>query len=191
MLEKMKEILAEQLGCDADMITEETSFKDDLGADSLDLLEVIMALEDEYGIEMNTEDLSDLNTVGDVMNYLKESGIPAVVATSTERIRAEAFIKRAGVYEYFTDCVYGDLIQASKPAPDIFLEAAAKIGQDPGDCVVLEDSSVGLQAAVAAGSYAIYIPDVAKVPDEIQRKADAKLADLSQVIGWIKEKEKR
>ena len=191
MLEKMKEILAEQLGCDADMITEETSFKDDLGADSLDLLEVIMALEDEYGVEMNTEDLSDLNTVGDVMNYLKESGIPAVVATSTERIRAEAFIKRAGVYEYFTDCVYGDLIQASKPAPDIFLEAAAKIGQDPGDCVVLEDSSVGLQAAVAAGSYAIYIPDVAKVPDEIQRKADAKLADLSQVIGWIKEKEKR
>ena len=75
MLEKMKEILAEQLGCDADMITEETSFKDDLGADSLDLLEVIMALEDEYGIEMNTEDLSDLNTVGDVMNYLKESAI--------------------------------------------------------------------------------------------------------------------
>ena len=75
MLEKMKEILAEQLGCDADMITEETSFKDDLGADSRDLLEVIMALEDEYGIEMNTEDLSDLNTVGDVMNYLKESGI--------------------------------------------------------------------------------------------------------------------
>ena len=75
MLEKMKEILAEQLGCDADMITEETSFKDDLGADSLDLLEVIMALEDEYGIEMNTEDLSDLNTVGDVMNYLKESWI--------------------------------------------------------------------------------------------------------------------
>lgn len=75
MLEKMKEILAEQLGCDADMITEEASFKDDLGADSLDLLEVIMALEDEYGIEMNTEDLSDLNTVGDVMNYLKESGI--------------------------------------------------------------------------------------------------------------------
>ena len=75
MLEKMKEILAEQLGCDADMITEETSFKDDLGADSLDLLEVIMALVDEYGIEMDTEDLSDLNTVGDVMNYLKESGI--------------------------------------------------------------------------------------------------------------------
>lgn len=56
----------------------------------------------------------------ELLEYLKESGIPAVVATSTERIRAEAFIKRAGVYDYFTDCVYGDLIQASKPAPDIF-----------------------------------------------------------------------
>lgn len=75
MLEKIKEILAEQLGCDAGTITEETSFKDDLGADSLDLLEVIMALEDEYGVEMNAEDLSELNTVGDVMNYLKEKGI--------------------------------------------------------------------------------------------------------------------
>lgn len=75
MLEKIKEILAEQLGCDAGTITEETSFKGDLGADSLDLLEVIMALEDEYGVEMNAEDLSELNTVGDVMNYLKEKGI--------------------------------------------------------------------------------------------------------------------
>ena len=59
------------------MITEETSFKDDLGADSLDLFEVIMALEDAYGIEINTEDLTDLNTVGDVMNYLKDNGIEA------------------------------------------------------------------------------------------------------------------
>lgn len=145
----------------------------------------------EFFEEMTKEGIPVKKGLKELLEYLKESGIPAVVATSTERIRAEAFIKRAGVYDYFTDCVYGDLIQASKPAPDIFLEAAAKIGQDPGDCVVLEDSSVGLQAAVAAGSYAIYIPDVAKVPDEIQRKADAKLADLSQVIGWIKEKEKR
>ena len=75
MLEKMKQLLSEQLGCDADTITEDTSFKDDLGADSLDLFEVIMALEDEYGIEINTEDLSELNTVGDVMNYLKDNGI--------------------------------------------------------------------------------------------------------------------
>ena len=51
MLEKMREIIAEQLNCDGDSITPETSFKEDLGADSLDLFELVMALEDEYSIE--------------------------------------------------------------------------------------------------------------------------------------------
>ena len=52
MLEKMKEMLAEQLNCEASTITPETSFKDDLGADSLDLFELVMALEDEYNVEI-------------------------------------------------------------------------------------------------------------------------------------------
>ena len=72
MLEKMKEIIAEQLSTDADSITEATSFKDDLGADSLDLF---MALEDEYSVEIPAEDLQNLATVGDVMKYLKDKGV--------------------------------------------------------------------------------------------------------------------
>ena len=75
MLEKIKEILVEQLNCDADSITEETSFKDDLGADSLDLYEMVMALEDEYGIEINTDDLTELATVGEFIDYMKRTGI--------------------------------------------------------------------------------------------------------------------
>ena len=71
MLEKMKEMLAEQLNCEASIITPETSFKDDLGADSLDLFELVMALEDEYNVEIPAEELTDLNTVGDVIDYLK------------------------------------------------------------------------------------------------------------------------
>ena len=71
MLEKMKEMLAEQLNCEASIITPETSFKDDLGADSLDLFELVMALEDEYNVEIPAEELTDLNTVGDVIEYLK------------------------------------------------------------------------------------------------------------------------
>ena len=77
MLEKMKEMLAEQLNCEASIITPETSFKDDLGADSLDLFELVMALEDEYSVEIPAEDLQNLATVGDVMNYLKEKGVEA------------------------------------------------------------------------------------------------------------------
>lgn len=77
MLEKMSEMIAEQLNCEADAITADTSFKDDLGADSLDLFELVMALEDEYNIEIPAEELGELNTVGDVIEYLKGRGIDA------------------------------------------------------------------------------------------------------------------
>ena len=77
MLEKVIEIIQEQLNLEGVTITEESSFKDDLGADSLDLFELVMALEDEYSVEIPAEDLQNLATVGDVMNYLKEKGVEA------------------------------------------------------------------------------------------------------------------
>ena len=75
MLEKMKEMVADQLNVDAAEITAETSFKDDLGADSLDLFELVMALEEEYNVEIPSEDLEILTTVGAVMDYLKSKGV--------------------------------------------------------------------------------------------------------------------
>lgn len=75
MLEKMKEIIAAQLSVSEEEITENTSFKDDLGADSLDLFELVMALEEEYSIEIPMEDYENLATVADVINYLREKGI--------------------------------------------------------------------------------------------------------------------
>ncbi|NLL93240.1 MAG: acyl carrier protein [Clostridiales bacterium] len=75
MFEKIKEIVAEQLSCNADDISMETNFKDDLGADSLDLFELVMALEEEYDVEIPSDDLNEINTVEEVINYLKEKGI--------------------------------------------------------------------------------------------------------------------
>ena len=77
MLEKMKELIADQLSVDADSITEASSFKDDLGADSLDLFELVMALEEEYNVEIPSEDLEKITTVGAVMDYLKSKGVEA------------------------------------------------------------------------------------------------------------------
>ena len=77
MLEKMKELIAEQLNADIDSINPETRFKEDLDADSLDLFELIMALEEEYGVEIPSEDLESLATVQDVMNYLANKGVEA------------------------------------------------------------------------------------------------------------------
>ena len=77
MLEKMKEIIAEQLNVEAEVIKPESSFKEDLGADSLDLFELVMALEDEYSVEIPSEDLEKLTTVQQVMDYLKAKGVEA------------------------------------------------------------------------------------------------------------------
>lgn len=77
MLEEMKEMIAEQLNCEESSITEATSFKDDLGADSLDLFELVMALEEKYEVEIPSEELAELTTVGAVMEYLKNKGVEA------------------------------------------------------------------------------------------------------------------
>lgn len=77
MLERVKEIIAEQLNLDGVEITEKSSFKDDLGADSLDLFELVMAFEEEYSIEIPSEDLENIATVGDIIDYMKTKGVEA------------------------------------------------------------------------------------------------------------------
>ena len=72
MLEKMKEIIADQLGVSEDEVTLEASFIDDLGADSLDIVELIMALEEEFDIEIPDADAEKVVTVNDVVEYIKE-----------------------------------------------------------------------------------------------------------------------
>ena len=71
MLEKVIEIVKEQLNVEVE-VTAESSFKDDLGADSLDLLELVMAFESEYGVEIPPEDLEGVNTVGDIIEYISK-----------------------------------------------------------------------------------------------------------------------
>ncbi len=75
MYDKLKEMIVERLSIDADKITMDARFKEDLEADSLDLFDLVMALEDEYGIEIPTEELEQLTTVGAFLDYLKEHGI--------------------------------------------------------------------------------------------------------------------
>jgi acyl carrier protein len=72
MDDKIKKIIEEQLGVEGEKIKVEASFIDDLGADSLDIVELVMAMEEEYDIEIPDEDAEKLKTVGDVVNYLKD-----------------------------------------------------------------------------------------------------------------------
>ena len=71
MFEKIRDIVAEQLGVDADKVTMESSFVDDLGADSLDIVELVMALEETFGVEIPDSEAEKISTVGDVVEYVK------------------------------------------------------------------------------------------------------------------------
>ena len=70
-MEKIVAVVAEQLGVSADELTPETSFKEDLNADSLDLFQIIMSLEEEFGIEIPNEDAEAIKTVGDALKYVE------------------------------------------------------------------------------------------------------------------------
>ncbi|MGI6086792.1 MAG: acyl carrier protein [Kiritimatiellia bacterium] len=73
--DKVRDIIVENLGVNAEQVTAEASFVEDLGADSLDTVELVMAFEEEFGAEIPDEDAEKLTTVGAVMNYLKEKGL--------------------------------------------------------------------------------------------------------------------
>ncbi len=72
---KIKSLIAEQLGVDLDQVTDDASFIDDLGADSLDTVELVMALEEEYGVDIPDEDVEKVTTVKDIIAYIEENGI--------------------------------------------------------------------------------------------------------------------
>ena len=77
MFERVKEIIEEQLNLDGVEITEASRFKEDLQADSLDLFDLVMAFQDEYGVEIPSEDLEKITTVGSVIEYMKAKGVEA------------------------------------------------------------------------------------------------------------------
>ncbi len=82
---------------------------------------------------------------------LAQRGVPIAIATSSRRERLEATLRAAGLAELFDVTVAGDEVERAKPAPDIFLAAAAKLGVPAERCVAIEDSPVGVEAALAAG----------------------------------------
>ena len=77
MLERVKEIIEAQLNLENSEITAETRFKEDLNVDSLDLFELVMAFEEEYGIEIPSEELENIKTVGAVIKYMQDKGVTA------------------------------------------------------------------------------------------------------------------
>lgn len=121
-----------------------------------------------------------------LLKYLKENGMKLAVATSTARERAERFLKKALVYEYFDTLAFGDEVKNGKPAPDIFLLAAEKLSLHPENCVVFEDSPHGIKAAYGAKTKVIGVQDLAEFDETVYKMLNYDCKTLSDAIPLIK-----
>lgn len=106
--------------------------------------------------------------VHEILSFLKEKGILITVASSTTIPLLEKNLTVGGIRDYFDIITSGDEVVNSKPAPDIFVLAANKIGCRPEECLVIEDSENGIKAGHAAGCGTIMVPDMIEATPEIR-----------------------
>lgn len=112
-------------------------------------------LNEEYRKVLQTE-IAAIDGVVELLKTLRQEGIPFAVASNGDHIQMEAKLRATGLYDLVAPHIYSkDDVANPKPAPDVFTHAAAKLGVDPHECVVVEDSQVGMIAAAASGGYAL------------------------------------
>lgn len=133
---------------------------------------------EKYGVEIK-------EGVRETLAYLREKGYKLAVATATDRARAEEYLNEIGITEMFDKIVCANMVENGKPMPDIYLYVCEQIGEEPGDCVAVEDSPNGVKSAYRAGCQVVMIPDLT-LPDEETAsylwKQVGKMNDLQQIL---------
>lgn len=114
------------------------------------------------------EDMPVKTGVVALLEQLKSQGTPTVVATSTGTAKAKHHLTKAGIGHFFENVIGGDLVANGKPAPDIYLKAAASIDVEITRCAAFEDSNTGIQAAFHSGARAVQVPDIAAPTPEVR-----------------------
>lgn len=122
----------------------------------------------------------------ELLDFLKNNGITMALATSTAMYITGRNMEITGIGKYMDHIVTGEMIKNGKPAPDIFLEAAKRLGANPKDCAVIEDSYNGLRGAHAAGMQAIMIVDCQEPNEETHKLTIAECDNLYGVLEVIK-----
>lgn len=104
----------------------------------------------------------------ELLELLREHAVPRAVATSTRQPRATRKLEAAGLLGYFPQVLSSSDVAQPKPAPDIYLLAAQRLGVTPAQCLVLEDSPTGVRAALAAGMTVVQVPDLLAPDDSVR-----------------------
>ena len=120
-----------------------------------------------------------------LLSYLKNNGYRVALATATGVERTQKYLKQLGLYEYFDEIVCASMVEHGKPAPDIYLYAAQRLGLAPQECIALEDSQNGIRSAVSAGCKTVMVPDLDGPSEEILPQLYAVADGLEDVIKII------
>lgn len=129
----------------------------------------------ENGVELK-------DGIHELLDFLKEKGIKTSIATSSPLDRTKEYLGQVGLKDAFDELVSGHLVPHGKPAPDIYLYAAKKLGLRPEECLVIEDSPTGLLAGTRAGCVPVMIPDQDQPEDGIKDRIYAVVDSLEAVI---------
>lgn len=118
----------------------------------------------------------------ELLNAVKEKKLHTAVASGSDTSVIKEYLEKTGLTEYFDMVLSSKDVKRGKPYPDVFLEICQKFDVKPEETLVLEDSSNGVQAALAGNLPVINVPDLLPIPEEQQEKCVAVVSDLVQVI---------
>ena len=126
-----------------------------------------------------------------LLDWLKENGYQIGLASSTRGESVFSHLKQAGIGGFFETVVTGDMVEHSKPRPDIYLRACRELGAAPGETYAIEDSPNGIRSAHAAGMRPIMVPDMIPADEEMRALSFLIRKNLMEVLEYLRqEKEK-
>ncbi len=152
--------------------------------EGIDLLAFDTAMR-EYIINSGTPALK--KGAKEIVEFLKQNGIKMAVASGSATDEIEWKLGETGIIDYFDAFAGGEEVEHCKPAPDVFLLAAERLGANPEECFVFEDSSLGIKAGHTAGMKCIGVADVAPFTDEARGLMYKELNSLDEAIPILKE----
>lgn len=123
--------------------------------------------------------------VRELLDFLQRRGYDIGLASSTSRPSVEEHLERAGIREYFQSLTTGDMVEHSKPCPDIYLMACKSVGVDPARAIAIEDSPNGIRAAYSAGMIPVMVPDLIAPDQEMRKKSVLICRDLVEVMRFL------
>ncbi len=123
--------------------------------------------------------------VRETLEFLRREGYRIGLASSSSRHSVESHLQLSGLGEYFQSLTTGDMVEHSKPCPDIYLMACESLGVRPAEAVAIEDSPNGIRAAYGAGMFPVMVPDLIPPDQEMQEKSVLICRDLSEVMQFL------